>query len=862
MASRKVLVITGDYAVVQRVKEALNGRNFVVHTAYSHVDAVYQLRFEAFELVLVDAAMVSHKSGERTASTVMQMEKRPPLLIYAPRSSNGWPSEAVIATLDAETLYRSVAQTLRLAPIKPELASTEQTPESDTPSPTSIFWRDDEMQTLFALGRSLTEVLDLSEVLNRIVAAGRSLTDAEEGMILLPDGQTGQLYLRAKVGIDQEVANNFRIKTQDTIAGAVFESGQPLLLGESGPQKVKTEYFVNSLLYVPIIHKGQTLGVLGVNNKNKHDPFSERHRDLLINLASYAAIAIENARAHGQSIRRQHELKALIDASQAINASLSFGRTLPTICEQLSRVLNVQQAAMFSWDANDRTLHLLARHQQTSWRGSRDPIIRLAERPYLRPALESRRFSFIRHDRHEKRSTVNRLGEVGASALLIIPINAGEQVLGIVEAYYVETLEQTPPADVIYRAQRLMLELLAGLKSSDDDSRAFRALQDVRALLGADWIEFAEMLAEGGSLHLLYCVGSSVWVDEPRPVILIDDTDEIFDALNRQQPINRCSGEDDLSPDMRSLLHMTMGRALLALPLIARGQTVGLTVFVDAAHTRTFSAREIDLGRAIVGQAATAFENVNLVRDLEVSLDELREAQNRLIQSARLSAMGEMAAAVAHQVNNPLTTIVLDTELLLENEPTDTKEYEVLNAILRSGKRAAAVVRRLLAMSGPSAPDATRAPIDVIYTIEDIVTLVQPHIEREGIRLTLQLSEDELPAVMAVPGELNDVWMNLILNAHDAVIGQPNAEIGVSTAYDTANAVVEVDVWDNGHGIPEEYLEEIFKPFFTTKPKGEGTGLGLHICRQVVDRVGGTITVQTSASGTRFSVRLPIMRST
>ncbi len=862
MPSRKLLVITGDYAVVQRVKEALNGRNFVVHTAYSHQDAVYQLKFEAFELVLVDAAMVSRKSGERTAESVLQLEKRPPLLIYAPKNSSGWPPEVVIASLDAETLYRSIAQTLRFAPIKPEPSSIAQPPESDTPSPTSIFWRDDEMQTLFALGRSLTEVLDLSEVLNRIVAAGRSLTDAEEGMILLPDGQTGQLYLRAKVGIDQEVANNFRIRTQDTIAGAVFESGQPLLLGESGPQKVKTEYFVNSLLYVPIIHKGQTLGVLGVNNKTKHDPFSERHRDLLINLASYAAIAIENARVHGQSIRRQQELKTLIDASQAINASLSFGRTLPAICEQLSRVLNVHQAAMFAWNPDERALHLLARHQQTSWRNHREPSIRLAERPYVRAALEARRFSFVRHDRHEKPRPTDRLSDVGASALLIIPISSGDQALGSVEAYYVEPPEQMPPTDLIYRAQRLLIELLAGLRSGDEESRAFRALQDVRSLLGADWIEFAEIHAENTALHLLYSVGSSVWVDEPRPVITVDDAGEIFDALNRQQPINRCSGEDNVSSDMHALMQMTMGRSLLALPLIARGQTIGMTLFVDAVHTRTFSPREIDLGRAIVGQAATAFENVNLVRDLEISLDELREAQNRLIQSARLSAMGEMAAAVAHQVNNPLTTIVLDTELLLENEPTDTKEYEVLNAISRSGKRAAAVVRRLLAMSGPIAPDATRAPIDVIYTIEDIVTLVQPHIEREGIRLTLQLSEEALPSVMAVPGELNDVWMNLILNAHDAVIGQPNAEIGVTTSYDAANAVVEVDVWDNGHGIPEEYLGEIFKPFFTTKPKGEGTGLGLHICRQVVDRVGGTITVQTSASGTRFSVRLPIMRST
>ena len=97
--------------------------------------------------------------------------------------------------------------------------------------------------------------------------------------------------------------------------------------------------------------------------------------------------------------------------------------------------------------------------------------------------------------------------------------------------------------------------------------------------------------------------------------------------------------------------------------------------------------------------------------------------------------MGELAAAVAHQINNPLTTIVLDTELLLEKVPQDAETAEALSAISRSGKRAAGVVRRLLAMARPTTADIPRSAVDVIYTIEEIVTLIRPHIEREGIRL-------------------------------------------------------------------------------------------------------------------------------
>ncbi len=856
MASRKLLVVTGDYGIVQQVKQVLGGSNFAIHTAYSHLDAIYQLNFEPFELVLVDAAMINRKTGERTANALAQMERHPPLLVYSPKNgAERVTNEAVVTSLDDETLSSGVARALRL----PTLNSEPPAPADPKRVTTSVFWRDEEMQTLFALGRSLTEVLELSEVLNRVVEAARRLTNAEECMILLPDGQSGQLYLRAKIGIDVEVADNFRVKTHDTIAGAVYESGQTVLVNESGPQKVKTEYFVNSLLYVPIVHKGQTLGVLGVNNREKHDVFTDRHRDLLVNLATYAAIAIENARIHGQSIRRQHEMRTLIDASRAINATLSFDQALPAICEQLSRVLNVGQAEIFMWAPESQQLRLLASYQQTSWRSGHEPIIKLTERPFVRMALETRRYVLVQNDRHDLRGEQNRLQQVGASALLAVPILGGDQVLGFVEGYYVQPIDPGLTNEGVHRVQRLMLEMMAS--RSDDESRAFRLLQEARALLNADWMEYSVMQSDGASQCMQFGIGSGIWVDEPRPVIEVAGYPDVLQALDKQEPLNHFDGEDNLSPGVRALFRQTLSRSLLALPLVGRGQTIGMALFVDTWHARAFTPREVDLGRAIVGQAATALENVSLVRDLEASLRELKETQTRLVQSARLSAMGELAAAVAHQINNPLTTIVLDTELLLESETSETRNYEVLNAISRAGKRAAGVVRRLLAMARPITPDTVRMPIGVMATIGDILALVRPHIEREDIKLIDQLPEAEFPTVFAAPGELNDVWLNLILNAHDAVVGRDTPEVGISAAYEAANGIIEVTVWDNGPGIPDEIIGEIFKPFFTTKPLGEGTGLGLHICKQVVERVGGTIVAQTSASGTRFVVRLPTMRS-
>src|SRR5690554_4559312 len=110
MSTRRLLVVTGDYGVVQQVKQALNSRNFAIHVAYSHLDALYQLKYETFELVLVDASMTSHSTRERTALALAKLERHPPLMIYAP-STNGadsWEDETLITALSEEMLMEGV----------------------------------------------------------------------------------------------------------------------------------------------------------------------------------------------------------------------------------------------------------------------------------------------------------------------------------------------------------------------------------------------------------------------------------------------------------------------------------------------------------------------------------------------------------------------------------------------------------------------------------------------------------------------------------------------------------------------------------------------------------------------------------
>lgn len=864
---RKLLVVTGDYEVTQRVRSTLGSEGIAVHAAYSHLDALYMLRQSTYEAVFVDAAITDRQTGEMTTATIARSEDNPPIVAYLSREasnvSGDLGTEIFITSLDDKSIRRAVFQAMHIPDVPERDFTKPLTSEAEAFQDIASSWRVEEVQALIDLSRSLTEVLDLSEVLNRVVQAARFLTNAEEGMILLPDGDDGDLYLRAKVGIESEVARNFRVKTKDTLAGHVFSSGDAALVGDGRPQKVKTEYFVFALLYVPILLKGTPIGVLGVNNRNRQDVFNRRHQEMLLNLASYAAIAIENARIHGESIKRARELKALVDASEHINASLSLNRTLPIICEQLARVLNVNHSEIREWDRERNELRTLAQYRMVIWRAGQEPTIALAGRPALSLALEQRQPMLVTPDWTDAPHEIAYLRQQGINALLVLPILGGEQVLGVLMAYFIHPLSQAPDAEVLQRAQRQALEIAIHLAENrvSTSAQVQRNGKEVNLILGSDWVNFAVLAKDGRSLSLLCSIGSGVWLRSPYPTLDLAQYPDLVQAIQSQTPINQHVESESLTAGAQTLLESAGGRSLLALPLVNRAQSQGLVLFVDFAYTQYYSPREIDLSRAIVGQASTAMENAHLVHDLEASLRELKDTQERLIQTARLSAMGELAAAVAHQVNNPLTTIVLDAELLLLQEPEGTDNYNSLSAIMRAGKRAAGVVRRLLATVRPNMSSDPPQAVDLINTVEETLALVRAHIERERIKIYAALPDDDVPPIWAVPGELDDVWLNLLLNAYDALAGRQAAEMGINVSYTPNDDTVEVIVWDNGPGIPEDLVNEIFKPFFTTKGPGEGTGLGLHICRQVVDRAGGSITVQTVPDeGTQFFVRLPVMK--
>jgi two-component system NtrC family sensor kinase len=237
----------------------------------------------------------------------------------------------------------------------------------------------------------------------------------------------------------------------------------------------------------------------------------------------------------------------------------------------------------------------------------------------------------------------------------------------------------------------------------------------------------------------------------------------------------------------------------------------------------------------------------------EEDVTERRRLEANLAQSEKLAAVGQLAAGVAHEINNPLTAVIANAQLMQRSIPPDSELQESVELILIAGSRAAQVVRNLLDFARKEQYRFDRT--DLNETIRKTVDLVQHEVMSRSIEMRFEPDPD-LPRVMASGDHLQGVWLNLILNAFDAFDGQPG-EIRISTRRRDREAQVIIE--DTGKGIAPDVLPHIFEPFYTTKLPGQGTGLGLSVCHQIIKQHNGQILVDSkTGQGTRFTIVLPI----
>ncbi|QYO66910.1 ATP-binding protein [Leptolyngbya sp. 7M] len=254
-----------------------------------------------------------------------------------------------------------------------------------------------------------------------------------------------------------------------------------------------------------------------------------------------------------------------------------------------------------------------------------------------------------------------------------------------------------------------------------------------------------------------------------------------------------------------------------------------------------------------IGLLAETFNEMS--RKMASDIDELKRMNEHLRRSDRLAAIGTLAAGVAHEVNNPLASVSSMVQMLEREARAKGDDIEQHRLILEQIERIKRVTRDLTDFA--RVRPAARTEIDINEVVRSSVRLASFDSDFRRFELQLELS-DELPSVSADADQLQQVFLNLLLNAKDAMAGSGTIKI----RSDAANESIRVSVSDTGSGISFQQKKQIFDPFFTTKPAGKGTGLGLAVCYGIVTAHGGSIDLESDEThGTTFTIRLPVLSS-
>jgi len=788
---------------------------------------------------------------------------------------------------------------------------------------------------------------DLEPVLATLVASAARLCEAERGLIFLR--QDNHFRMAANYGFSPELeafarANPFPIDSVSTTIRAAMSGSAvqaPDLLADETQGWLAREYQRlgghRTNLGVPLRRDGETIGVFTLTRQVVR-PFTEKQIELVSTFADQAVIAIENVRLFDEVQAKTRDLaEALTYQTGSSNilrviasSPTDVGPVLQAIVDSACELCDAYDALVRLKDGDD--LRLSAHHGPIPTNLDTLPISRswtagcafLDQKPvHVHDLLSSE------GDQFPEGQALSRL-EGGHRTILSVPMLRESESIGVIVLRRIEvhpfsdkqiTLLQTFASQAVIAIGnvRLFDEVQSRTRDLTESLQQQTATADVLKVISASpgelgpvfqaMLENAVRLCEAKFAMLFLheenqfrAVGG--WNLPPawsefleKNTILADPMVPLGRVAMTKQPVQVADVLADQAyidryPGMVAVAELGRARTLLQVPMLKDNELVG-TIGIYRQEVRPFTDKQIALVQNFAAQAVIAIENARLLNelrqrtdDLTASLDDLRTAQDRLVQTEKLASLGQLTAGIAHEIKNPLNFVnnfsALSAELVGEmsdvladaalDKKTRSELGELaqmlktnLEKVVQHGKRADSIVKNMLLHSREGTGE--HRPVDINAIVDESLNLAYhgARAEKAGFNITMQRNFDPAVGMTDVyPQEITRVLLNLISNGFYATTKRrmeagDDFEPTLNAATKNLGDKVEIRIRDNGTGIPADVKEKIFHPFFTTKPAGEGTGLGLSMTHDIiVKQHGGTIEVETEQGQfTEFRIILP-----
>jgi len=765
--------------------------------------------------------------------------------------------------------------------------------------------RAERLKALAELTRTMTSAAHREDVFTTVARIAVTLFGGALSRVWTADPARGVLELGGEYGLDADFARRYAARTRlsdgSGLVGRVAATRESLYIEDvlAEPGLVNVEFARDAGLRgfagVPLVADGALLGVVTVLFPGPRVLTSEE-RELLLLLGGQAAIAVQNARL-------DRETRATRDFLGSVAENSADGFVTTDVAGRIT-YFSAGATKTFGYEPSE----VLGRAAAEYYRGDSKEAARVM--------ATLRREGRIQHYATAFRAKDGRWIEVDAS-LALLRDRAGE-ISGTVAV--VRDVTDQRQAEATMRLQSAALEAAANAICLTDASGriewinpAFTRLTGYAAddalgatprllksgqqspefyadlwrtiLAGRAWEGEIVNRRKDGSLYIGETVITPVLDSQGRPTNFIGIQHDVSarrtaeDAQRRLTAVLEATTDfvGTATPDGRALWVNRAGRRMLGIPededlggariadyhpawaarlLTEEGIPAAVRDGVWSGETalRARDGREILVSQVIIAHKA-GDGTLEFLSTVARDVTRQKRTEDTLRQSEKLAAMGELLAGVAHELNNPLAVVLAHANLLAKEVSggTATRAAKISDAATRCAR----IVKNFLALARQE--PAKLGPVSMSAIVHEALELLVYGLRVDNVAVRLELA-DGLPTLWADGHQLHQVLVNLVTNAHHALKTLDRTRtVTIRSGLDAARERVTLEVSDNGCGIPAAVLPRIFEPFFTTKPVGEGTGLGLPLCKAIVEEHGGTLEVSSAdGAGSVFRVELPV----